>query len=95
MIYLAGTNPQEWVIRKPSTTAPIPESGILCKQGEVSAELTQSGDVAVWLGEDGYHIGTASGEHIACQDGVITNLHGTEASTAIIKRRIYSNIQAV
>ena len=94
VIYLAGTNPQEWVVRKTSTTAPIPESAILCKQGEVSSELTQSGDVAVWLGEDGYHIGTASGEHIAPQDGVIANLHGTEASTAIIKRRIYSNIQA-
>ena len=90
VLFVAGTNPNEWVVRKMGTTAPIADSACLCHQGEVSAELTQNGSVAVWLGSDGYHIGTASGEHYAMQDGVLNGIQGLLAQTVAVNRRLFS-----
>lgn len=92
VLFLSGTNPTEWQIRKTAALAPIEGSATLADSSTLPSELTQGGACAVWLSSNGYNIGTAGGELINPQSAVLNRITGDTGNTVACGKRLYTAV---
>lgn len=89
VVFLAGQDLGSLTMVKTSAKSPVPESATLLGANEVG-ELAGGLPVAVWLAENGWVAGTAQGQLVELQAGVISNVVGQSGQSVVYGRRIFS-----
>lgn len=89
VIFLSGMQPDELTVQQKASAAPVPASGILVDADTIGADLAQSGGVVgVWLAENGYVAGTASGQLVELQARNLSGITGTAGTSVVLDKRI-------
>lgn len=87
--FLAGTSPDDLQLQRKSAKAPVPGSAVVLDAEVVGTEISAGGaQVAAWLAENGYVIGTASGSVLECNAGRLKGIAGNKASTVVFGKRL-------
>lgn len=89
VVFLAGQDLGNLAMVKTSAKSPVPESATLLGANEVG-ELAGGLPMAVWLAENGWVAGTAQGQLVELQAGVISNVVGQSGQSVVYGRRIFS-----
>lgn len=89
VVFLTGTNPAEMVFRSKTSHAPIPNSAIEIDNNDIGSDISQGGNkTALWLAENGYILGTSSGQIIELQAGILKGITAKSGRSVRLGRRI-------
>lgn len=87
--FLSGTSLEDLQLQRKSAKAPVPGSAVVLDAEVVGTEISAGGaQVAAWLAENGYVIGTASGSVLECNAGRLKGIAGNKASTVVFGKRL-------
>lgn len=87
-IFLAGNQPEDLQQQKRAAKAPVPRSAVIL-DSDLVGELAGPGvQVALWLGANGYVLGTADGQMVELQRKRIMGIAAASASTTAWGNRI-------
>lgn len=91
--FLAGTSPDDLSrVRKASRT-PVPGSCIPVDADLIGNNASQGGSMsAMWLAENGYVIGTASGQIIELHAGVLSGITGKASTSVVVDQRVLTSV---
>ena len=92
--FLEGTTPEGFSVRRLASRAPVPRSSIRLPAEAVGAAAEGGREVAVWLAENGYVLGTASGTLIEVQAGTLKGLTSLYGSSVLAGRRIITAVSS-
>ena len=92
--FLDGTTPEGFSVRRLASRAPVPRSSIRLPAEAVGAAAEGGREVAVWLAENGYVLGTASGTLIEVQAGTLKGLTSLYGSSVLAGRRIITAVSS-
>ena len=91
--FLQGSQPNELVLIRRTAKAPIPNSAIMVDSDTVGSDISQGGGAtALWLAENGYVLGTASGQIIELQAGVMKGITAKSATSVVLDRRLVTAV---
>lgn len=91
--FLQGSSPDQLAIMRKTSRAPVPGTAILVDSDTVGAELGAGGDgAAVWLAENGYVLGTASGQVVELHRGVLGGITGKQGTSVVLDRRLMTTV---
>lgn len=89
VVFLSGSEPREMVFNKKTAHSPVPFSAIEVDSDFVGGDITQGGGkAALWLAENGYVLGTSSGQLIELHAGIIKGLAAKCGRSVRLDRRI-------
>lgn len=89
VVFLTGTNPSEMTFQAKTSHAPIADSAIEIDNNDIGSDISQGGNTtALWLAENGYVIGTASGQVIELQAGILQGLVAKSGRSVRLGRRV-------
>lgn len=89
VVFLTGTNPHEMTFQQKSAHAPIPDSAIEIDTNIIGGDISQGGNTtALWLAQNGYILGTSSGQIIELQAGVVDGITAKSGRSVRLGRRI-------
>jgi hypothetical protein len=89
VVFLMGNKPQDMTFQAKTTHAPIPDSAIEIDMNDIGGDISQGGNsTALWLAENGYVVGTSSGQVIELQAGKLKGITGKYARSVRLGRRI-------
>lgn len=91
--FLRGSTPKEFTMRE-SGAKPVPRSSVLVQSNILDPGLQLGGDVALWLSEKGYVIGSADGQLLEQQANRIRLSAGVSGRTAVFDRRVLTIVNA-
>lgn len=92
--FLEGATPEGFSVRQLASRAPVPRSSIRLPAEAVGAAAEGGREVAVWLAENGYVLGTASGTMIELQAGVLKGITSLYGSSVLAGRRIITAVSS-
>ena len=92
--FLEGAAPEGFSVRRLASRAPVPRSSIRLPAEAVGAAAEGGREVAVWLAENGYVLGTASGTLIEVQAGTLKGLTSLYGSSVLAGRRIITAVSS-
>lgn len=93
VVFLRGSAPAEFSAERKGGRAPVPGSAILASPDALGGDLTAGGsDAAVWLAENGYVAGTASGALVELQAGVLKGITGRAGTSVVFGRRLLTAV---
>lgn len=92
--FLEGAAPEGFSVRRLASRAPVPRSSIRLPAEAVGAAAEGGREVAVWLAENGYVLGTASGTMIELQAGVLKGITSLYGSSVLAGRRIITAVSS-
>ena len=87
VVFLSGQDLAHLAVIKTSAKPPVPESVMLLGANEVG-ELAGGLPVAVWLSENGWVMGTANGQLVELQSGVMSGIVGRKGQSVVYGRRV-------
>lgn len=91
--FLEGTTPDELVMQRKTVCAPVAGSSIQVLADTIGGELSQGGSATVlWLAENGYVAGTASGQVIEMQAGVMKGITAENGTSVVLDRRVLTAV---
>ena len=91
--FLAGSSPDQLVMARKASRAPIPGSAIAIEADTLSADLSPGGSgAAMWLAENGYVAGTADGRLVELHAGMIRGVSGQSGSSVVLDRRVLTAV---
>lgn len=90
--FLEGAAPEGFSVRRLASRAPVPRSSIRLPAEAVGAAAEGGREVAVWLAENGYVLGTASGTMIELQAGTLKGITSLYGSSVLAGRRIITAV---
>lgn len=89
VVFLTGTNPVEMTFQQKTAHAPVANSAIEIDTNDIGSDISQGGNkTAVWLAENGYILGTSSGQIIELQSGVLKGISAKQGRSVSLGRRI-------
>lgn len=91
--FLRGSTPKEFSIRE-FGAKPVPRSSVLIQSNLLDPGLQLGGEVAFWLSEKGYVIGSADGQLLEQQANRIRISAGGSGRTAVFDRRVLTIVNA-
>ena len=92
--FLEGATPEGFSVRRLASRAPVPRSSIRAPAEAVGAAAEGGREVAVWLAENGYVLGTASGTMIEFQAGALKGITSLYGSSVLAGRRIITAVSS-
>lgn len=92
--FLEGTTPEGFSVRRLASRAPVPRSSIRLPAEAVGAAAEGGREVAVWLAENGYVLGTASGTMLELQAGALKGITSLYGSSVLAGRRIITAVSS-
>ena len=87
VVFLSGQDVANLTTMQTSGKPPVPESAILLGANEVG-ELSGGLPVAAWLAENGWVMGTANGQLVETQAGVISGIMEQTGQSVLFGRRV-------
>jgi hypothetical protein len=91
--FLRGAAPGEWAIERKAGRAPVLGSAILVPPDVLGGDLTAGGNAAaVWLAENGYVAGTASGALVELHAGVLKGIAARSGTSVVFGRRLVTAV---
>jgi len=91
--FLQGTKPDELIIAHKASRKPVPGSAILVDSDTLDGELAGGGSgAAMWLAENGYIVGTADGQLLELQKGVIGGVTAEQGTSVVLDRRLLTAV---
>ncbi|WP_151803693.1 hypothetical protein [Acinetobacter bereziniae] len=89
VVFLTGNNPADMTFQPKTAHAPVPNSAIEIDSNDIGSDISQGGaKTAVWLAENGYILGTSSGQIIELQAGVLKGITAKSGRSVRLGRRI-------
>ena len=92
--FLEGAAPEGFAVRRLASRAPVPRSSIRLPAEAVGAAAEGGREVAVWLAENGYVLGTASGTMLELQAGALKGITSLYGSSVLAGRRIITAVSS-
>ena len=69
--------------------APVPDSAIEIDNNDIGSDISQGGNTtALWLAENGYILGTSSGQIIELQAGILKGVTAKSGRSVRLGRRV-------
>ena len=94
VVFLAGSEPKGWVMQRKSGKAPVLDSAILVPAEVVGSEISQGGmTTAIWLAENGYVIGTATGSIIELHSGIMKGISAQSGMSVRLDERVWTAVK--
>lgn len=91
--FLEGATPDELVMQRKTARAPVAGSSIQVLADTIGGELSQGGSATVlWLAENGYVAGTASGQVVEMQTGVMKGITAENGTSVVLDRRVLTAV---
>lgn len=91
--FLEGATPDELVMQRKTARAPVAGSSIQVLADTVGGDLSQGGSTtALWLAENGYVAGTAAGQIVELQSGVIKGVTASNGTSVVLDRRVLTAV---
>lgn len=91
--FLSGAQPDELVVQRRSTRAPVPGSAIEVKSEFVGGEASQGGSAsALWLAENGYVLGSSGGAVSELHAGVMKGITASSGTSVVLDRRVLTAV---
>ena len=89
VVFLTGTSPTDMTFQPKTSHAPVPNSAIEIDAETAGSSIAQGGGkTALWLAENGYVIGTSSGQIIELQAGVMQGIVAKSARSVSLGKRV-------
>lgn len=89
VVFLTGTNPAEMTFQSKTSLAPVPDSAIEIDTNDIGSDISQGGNTtALWLAENGYILGTSSGQIIELQAGILKGITAKSGRSVRLGRRV-------
>lgn len=89
VVFLTGTNPSEMTFQQKTAHAPIADTAIEVDTNDIGGDISQGGNsTALWLAENGYILGTSSGQIIELQAGVLRGITAKSGRSVRLGRRV-------
>ena len=89
VVFLTGTNPAEMTFQSKTSHAPVPDSAIEIDNNDIGPDISQGGNTtALWLAENGYLLGTSSGQIIELQAGILKGITAKSGRSVRLGRRV-------
>jgi hypothetical protein len=89
VVFLTGTNPSEMTFQSKTSHAPVPDSVIEIDNNDIGSDISQGGNTtALWLAENGYILGTSSGQIIELQAGILKGITAKSGRSVRLGRRV-------
>ena len=89
VVFLTGTNPSEMTFQSKTSHAPVPDSVIEIDNNDIGSDISQGGNTtALWLAENGYILGTSSGQIIELQAGILNGITAKSGRSVRLGRRV-------
>lgn len=89
VVFLTGTKPSEMTFQSKTSHAPIPDSAIEIDNNDIGSDISQGGNTtALWLAENGYILGTSSGQIIELQAGILKGVTAKSGRSVRLGRRV-------
>lgn len=92
VVFLTGSQPKEMTYTRKSTQAPIYDSCMLVDADLVGDDVTQNSNAALWLAENGYVLGTATGQIIQYHAGKLQGITANSSRSVRLGRRIITTV---
>lgn len=91
--FLSGSSPNQLTMQRKTARPPVPGSAILVDADTLGGELSQGGGAtAVWLADNGYVAGTASGQVVELQAGALRGIAGQSGTSVVLDRRLLTAV---
>lgn len=91
--FIQGTSPDQMSVSRKAASAPVPGSAMLASPDVIGSELAGGGSgAALWLAENGYVLGTAQGQLVELQRGVMGGISGQHGTSVELERRIITTV---
>lgn len=91
--FLQGSALNELSVVRKAAKPPLPGSAILADADALGGELGGGGaGAAVWLAENGYVAGTADGQLVELQKGVMGGVTGSQGTSVVLERRMLTAV---
>ena len=91
--FLSGASPDQLSVSRKSARPPVPGSAMLVSSDILGGELSQGGgDTAVWLAENGYVVGTATGQLVELHSGVMRGISAQSGTSVVLERRLITAV---
>jgi len=92
-VFLSGATLNELNIQKKGTRPPVPNSALLVDADTAGPELSQGGSaVVIWLAENGYVVGGASGNVTELHTGVLSGITGISGTSVVVDQRLITAV---
>ncbi len=89
VVFLSGSEPNQLAFYKKTSHAPVPNSAIGVDNDLIGGDISQGGGkTALWLSENGYVLGTSSGQLIELHGGVLKGVSAKSGRSVSLGRRI-------
>ncbi len=93
VVFLAGTSPSELVVQRKASRAPVPDSAIQVDADTLGADMAQGGAGGVlWLAENGYVVGAATGQMIELHAGKLSGITGAASTSVVLDKRVLTAV---
>lgn len=93
VIFVRGASLEELTIEHKKSQPPIQNSAMLVDASVVGAELSQGGEAcALWLGANGYVIGTSAGQVVELHQGVMKDIAANNGNSVVLAGRAYTTL---
>lgn len=93
VVFLSGATPGEMALQRKSSRAPVPFSSLSLDSQQVGSEISQGGGkTALWLAENGYILGTSSGQVIELHAGIMKGISAKSGTSVVLDRRIQTAV---
>jgi hypothetical protein len=90
--FIQGATPDQMTVMRKASRPPVPGSAIQLS-ANTAGEMGIAGDgAALWLAGNGYVVGTASGELVELQRGVMDGIAGNAGTSVELERRIVTAV---
>ena len=90
VVFLAGSGPNEMQVMRKAARPPFPGSAVML-DAELVGEASAGGrQCALWMSDNGYVLGTETGEIVELHAGVLSGLEANRAATAVCGRRVFT-----
>ena len=90
--FIQGATPDQMAVMRKASRPPVPGSAIQLS-ANTAGEMGIAGDgAALWLAGNGYVVGTASGELVELQRGVMDGIAGNAGTSVELERRIVTAV---
>lgn len=89
VVFLSGSEPKAMSFVKKTTHAPIPYSAIKLDADTVGGDISQGGGLtAMWLSENGYVLGTSSGQVVELHAGKLKGIAAKSGRSVRLERKV-------
>ncbi|MFW1993725.1 hypothetical protein ACG904_02030 [Acinetobacter guillouiae] len=89
VVFLSGAEPSEMTFVKKTAHSPIPYSAVEVDSDLIGADISQGGGkTALWLSENGYVIGTSTGQIIELHSSVLNGITAKSGRSVSLGRRL-------